>query len=219
MRTSGLHDARLYLVAPFKLSAGPLPDLIPALARAGVGVVQLREKDAEGGDLLEKAELVARACAESGVPFVVNDRVDVAATLRRRGLDAGAHVGQRDLPAPDARALIGADGVLGLSTHSAAEVDDAAELGQTIDYIAVGPVYETPTKPGRPAAGLSLVRYAAERVRLPWFAIGGIDDANLDEVIAAGARRVVVVRAITLADDPTAAAMALSERLADAQAS
>jgi thiamine-phosphate pyrophosphorylase len=214
-----LDRARLYLVAPFSLAAGDLPELVPHLAAAGVDIVQLREKNIEAGELLDKADLVARACESCGIPFIVNDRVDVAAALRDRGLDVGAHVGQDDLPALDARMLLGSDAVIGLSTHAPGEVDGAQTLSSELDYIAVGPVYETPTKPGRPAAGTSLLRYATDRVQGPWFAIGGIDRDNLVDVIAAGARRVVVVRAITLADDPIAAAAELADRLAEAEAS
>lgn len=206
--------ARLYFVAPFSLAAGDLPELVPQLVAAGVGVIQLREKEMEAGEMLDKGDVVARVCEACGVPFVVNDRVDVAGALRRQGLDVGVHVGQDDIPAIEARAQLGDDAIVGLSTHSPAEVARASELKGVVDYIAVGPVYETPTKPGRPAAGLSLVQYAARETVLPWFAIGGIDRTNLDEVKAAGAARVVVVRAIALADDPVHAARELSAHLA-----
>ena len=200
-------DARLYLVAPANLDAGPLVSLVGELASAGVDLIQLREKEMEAGDLLRVGGPLQDACSSAGIPFILNDRPDVALAL---GAD-GVHVGQNDLPVDAVRRVFPA-GIVGLSTHAPAEVDGTVGLAG-LDYIAVGPVHETPTKPGRPAAGLDLVRYAAARVELPWFAIGGIDDSNLDSVIEAGARRVVVVRAVTQAPDPIAAAARLKEVL------
>lgn len=208
--TSSIERARLYLVAPARIAAGSLARLVPELGRAGVDLVQLREKEMEAGPLLRVGEELAGACRAASVPFVVNDRPDIAAIL-----GAGVHVGQDDLPVEHARRFVGAE-MVGLSTHSRAQVDAACDASSRPDYIAVGPVFETPTKPGRPAAGLDLVRYAAARADLPWFAIGGIDASNLTEVLDAGARRVVVVRAITGASDPVAAAARLSSLLADA---
>lgn len=205
---AALWDARLYLVAPAVLHAGPLHEHVPALAAAGVDLVQLREKDAEAGDVMRAGGPLVEACRRANVPVIVNDRADVAVAL---GAD-GVHVGQNDLPVEHAR-RIASGAIVGLSTHTRDEIDLVAAMERPPDYIAVGPVFETPTKPGRPAVGTALVRYAAERVSLPWFAIGGIDGSNLDDVIAAGARRVVVVRAITEASDPAAAARSLSERL------
>lgn len=207
-----MDDALLYLVAPARLAAGDLADLVPELAEAGVDVVQLREKEAEAAAVLHVAEPVLLACRAAGVPLVINDRPDIALAL---GAD-GVHVGQNDLPIEFSRRFFG-KGIVGLSTHTPGEVDHALERSDLIDYFAVGPCYETPTKLGRPAAGLDLVRYAADQhSALPWFAIGGIDAANLDEVIAAGARRIVVVRAITEADDPPTAAAQLKQRLSGA---
>jgi thiamine-phosphate pyrophosphorylase len=200
-------DARLYLVAPATLRAGPLAGLVPDLSPAGVGLIQLREKDMEAGDLLRVGGPVADACRDAGVSFVVNDRPDVALAL-----DAGVHLGQNDVPVAVARRILGG-AIIGVSTHSRGEIDDALAATEPIDYIAVGPVYETPTKPGRPAVGLELVRYAAQHAMLPWFAIGGIDSTNIAGVIDAGARRIVVVRAITEAPDPVAAAAELSAQL------
>jgi thiamine-phosphate pyrophosphorylase len=200
-------DARLYLVAPATLRAGPLAGLVPDLSAAGVGLIQLREKDMEAGDLLRVGGPVADACRDAGVSFVVNDRPDVALAL-----DAGVHLGQNDVPVAVARRILGG-AIIGVSTHSRGEIDDALAAIEPIDYIAVGPVYETPTKPGRPAVGLELVRYAAQHAMLPWFAIGGIDSTNIAGVIDAGARRIVVVRAITEAPDPVAAAAELSAQL------
>jgi thiamine-phosphate pyrophosphorylase len=187
-------------VAGERLAAGALLDLVPDLAAAGVDLFQLREKDREAGDVLEVAGPLLDACRSAEVPFILNDRPDVARVL---GTD-GVHVGQNDLPPAAARDIVGSDAIVGLSTHAEAEVDGA--LQEDIDYFAVGPVHETPTKLGRPAAGLGLVRYAASKApKVPWFAIGGIDMFNVGDVMAAGARRIVVVRAITEAADPVGA--------------
>ena len=204
-------DARLYLVARAQLGAGPLVDLIAGLAGAGVDMIQLREKEMEAGDILRTGAPIADACREAGVPFVLNDRPDLALAL-----GAGVHVGQNDVPVDVVRAIV-PDAIVGLSTHEEGEIDAAIALWDRIDYFAVGPVYETPTKQGRPSVGLRLVRYAASRTDRPWFAIGGIDESTLGDVLDAGARRVVVVRAITEADDPIAAARRL-RRLLDERA-
>jgi thiamine-phosphate pyrophosphorylase len=207
-----MNDARLYLVAPARLAAGSLADLVPELVAAGVDLIQLREKEAEAGDVLRLAGPVLEACRDAGVPLIINDRPDIAIALRADGV----HVGQGDLPIEFTRRLI-EDGIVGLSTHAPGEIDRALSRSDLIDYFAVGPCFMTPTKPGRPAAGLDLVRYAVEQhTKLPWFAIGGINEANLDEVIASGATRVVVVRAITEATDPISAAEILKKRLLDA---
>ena len=147
---------------------------------------------------LEHLEVFADACARHGKLLAVNDRADVA---HAAGADV-LHLGQGDLPVPAARAILGDDVLIGRSTHAEAEAD-AAAVQEGVDYFCTGPCWPTPTKPGRPAPGLDLVRYtAALGTDRPWFAIGGIDLGNLDEVLDAGARRVVVVRAITEADDP-----------------
>lgn len=205
-----LADARLYLVAGAELAAGPLVELVPELAGAGVDVVQLREKEMEAGPMLRAAQGLAMACRSVGVPFFVNDRPDVA----RLAGAAGVHLGQDDLPAPAAR-TVAPGALVGWSTHSEAQIDDVLAWETPPDYIAVGPVFETPTKPGRPAVGVELLRYAAKTVpaELPWFAIGGIDAANLPEVVEAGARRIVVVRAIAAAPDPGEAAARLRDTL------
>ena len=192
-----LDDALLYLVAPARLAAGPLADLVPELADAGVDLVQLREKEMEAGDLLRVGEPVRDACRSAGIPFIVNDRPDVALVL-----DAdGVHVGQNDLPVDVTRTLVG-ERIVGLSTHAPGEVDSAVARSDLLDYIAVGPVNETPTKPGRPGTGPSLVSYAASAIRLPWYVTGGMTPETLEPVLQAGGRRVVVVRAITEAADP-----------------
>jgi thiamine-phosphate pyrophosphorylase len=181
---------------------GDLPDFLDAILGAGTDVVQLRAKDAEGGDLLRWATVFRAAADRHGALFVVNDRPDVAVAA---GAD-GVHVGQNDLPLEVTRRLVGSEVMIGLSTHSEEQLRGAS--GQA-DYVCIGPVHATPTKPGRPAVGLDPVRAAAALERRPWFAIGGIDSGNLSEVVAAGARRVVVVRAVTEAADPGGAVRTL----------
>lgn len=195
-------DARLYLVARAGLTAGDLADLVPELADAGVDAIQLREKELEAGDVLRVAEPILASCRNSGIPFILNDRPDVALALEADGV----HVGQNDLPVRHVRRIL-PRAIVGLSTHAEREVDAAAT--EEVDYFAVGPVFTTPTKPGRPSVGLELIRYATGRARAPWFAIGGIDETNLAEVLSAGAERVVVVRAITESSDPPGAAARL----------
>jgi thiamine-phosphate pyrophosphorylase len=191
-----LRSARLYLVCDRRDDA-----FLHAAIDGGVDVVQLREKEASDEEVLAAAARFRAVCSERGVPFVLNDRPDLAVRC-----DAdGVHVGQDDMPVAQARAIVGPERIVGLSTHTPAQVDAAAG----VDYIAVGPVHATPTKPGRPAAGIELVRHAAAHARVPWFAIGGLDPETLPAVVEAGARRAVVVRAITQAEDPRAAAAAL----------
>jgi thiamine-phosphate pyrophosphorylase len=209
-----LAQARLYLCTDARRPQGDLAEFLDAALRGGVDIVQLREKGLEALAELGYAEVVADAAGRYGALWCVNDRADLA-------LAAGAdvlHLGQDDLPVPVARRILGADPLIGRSTHAESEVDAAAtEPG--VDYFCVGPCWPTPTKPGRPAPGVGLLRYAAsvappaDGVARPWFAIGGIDQSRLDDVLAAGARRVVVVRAITEASDPEAAARALRGRL------
>jgi thiamine-phosphate pyrophosphorylase len=184
---------------------------------AGVDIVQLRQKGLEAGEELRFLETFRRACDTHGALLAVNDRADVAYAA---GGDV-LHLGQDDLPAPVARRLLGPGPVIGLSTHDEAQAAGAAAQ-RAADYFCTGPCWPTPTKPGRPAPGLALVRYAAalpaalataQPTTLPWFAIGGIDESNLDQVLAAGARRIVVVRAITDAPEPGAAAARLATRL------
>jgi thiamine-phosphate pyrophosphorylase len=204
---SSLEEARLYLVSRAFIGRRPLGDAVPELAAAGVDIIQLREKSMEAGELLRLGEPIAEACREAGIPLVVNDRPDVALAL-----DAGVHLGQGDLPVAIARRILGGV-IVGVSTHGPVEIDGAVEAPEPIDYIAVGPVYETPTKPGRPAVGLDLVRYAAASATIPWFAIGGIDATNVGDVVEAGARRVAVVRAVTESPDPPSAAAELRAAL------
>ena len=204
-----LADARLYLC----VGARPdLVELLDAVLPAGVDVVQLREKGIEAREEIELCSLARLAAHRHGKLFAVNDRADVA---RAVGADV-LHLGQNDLPVEAARDVVGEEMLVGLSSHAPAETA-AAATAAGVDYFCAGPVWETPTKPGRPAAGLDLVRYAARHER-PWFAIGGIDLGNLDRVLEAGATRVVVVRAVTEADDPGAAAAEFARRLRAAPA-
>jgi len=195
-----LHGARLYYVCGIER----LGTVEPAL-RGGADIFQLRDKHASDEALLRAAATVRALCDEHDALFVMNDRPDLALAA---GAD-GVHLGQDDMGLDEARAIVGPDLLIGRSTHSPAQIDAAAGA----DYIGVGPVHATPTKLGRPAVGLELVSYAAAHARVPFFAIGGIDAANLPEVVAAGATRAAVVRAISEAADPEAAARALRAAL------
>jgi thiamine-phosphate pyrophosphorylase len=207
-----LADARLYLCTDARREQGDLAEFLDAALAGGVDIVQLRDKGLEARQELAALEVFADAAARHGRLLAVNDRADVAHAAGPQVL----HLGQDDLPVPAARAIVGDEMLIGRSCHAESEVDAAiAEPG--VDYFCTGPVWPTPTKPGRHAPGLGLVEYAArQRTDRPWFAIGGIDLGNLDQVLDAGARRVVVVRAITAADDPGAAAAELARRLRDA---
>jgi thiamine-phosphate pyrophosphorylase len=195
-----LATARLYLVCP-QLDGARLR----AALRGGVDLVQLRIKDADDATILRAAEDVRDACADAGALFLLNDRPDL---VEAAGAD-GVHVGQDDVSIARARELVGPSRIVGVSTHG----PDDLGRSQGADYAGVGPVHATPTKPGRPAVGLDYVRHAAAHARLPWFAIGGIDASSVAEVVRAGATRIAVVRAITQADDPEAAARALRAAL------
>ncbi|TQJ52406.1 thiamine phosphate synthase [Streptomyces sp. NBC_00080] len=209
---TGLADALLYLCTDARTRQGDLPEFLDAVLAGGVDIVQLRDKGIEAAEELEHLEVFADACARHGKLLAVNDRADVAHAAAADVL----HLGQGDLPVPAARAILGEEVLVGRSTHSEAEAG-AAAVQEGVDYFCTGPCWPTPTKPGRPAPGLDLVRHtAALGTDRPWFAIGGIDLGNLDEVLAAGARRVVVVRAITDADDPGAAAAEFAKRLREA---
>ncbi len=204
-----LAEARLYLCTDARRDRGDLEQFLDAVLGAGVDVVQLREKGLEAREEIALAEVFADAARRHGALFSVNDRADVAYAVRPDVL----HLGQDDLPVAVAREILGDGVVIGRSTHARHEVD-AAQREPGVDYFCVGPTWPTPTKPGRPAPGLPLLEYAATgRPARPWFAIGGIDLGNLGAVLAAGATRVVVVRAITEADDPAAATRALVARL------
>ncbi len=211
-RLRRLEAARLYFVCeglPGGRDPGPLLD---AALQGGAGIVQLREKSPRSDDeLIALADPFRRAAAEHRALFMLNDRPDLVAAC---GAD-GVHVGQQDMPVAEARRLAGPKALVGLSTHSQQQVEAArAAAGEARpDQISVGPVWATPTKEGRPGTGLGLIEHAAGEATIPWFAIGGIDTRNVASVVAAGAERIVVVRAIRDAKDPRAAASRLREAL------
>jgi thiamine-phosphate pyrophosphorylase len=197
-----LSSARLYLVCDAR------PDgFLDSALRGGVDLVQLRCKDAGDEEILAAASRFARACRSYDALFILNDRPDLVA---QAGAD-GVHLGQDDMPVPRARELVGHERLVGLSTHSPAQIEAANRAN--VDYIGVGPVYETPTKPGRPAVGIELVSYAACHAQIPFFAIGAVATENIEAVTSAGAERVAVVRALTDATDVEGAAHRLREEL------
>ncbi len=216
-----LAAARLYLCTDARRERGDLAEFADAALSGGVDIVQLRDKGSPGeqrfGPLeargeLAACEILADAARRHGALLAVNDRADIA---RAAGADV-LHLGQDDLPLDVARQIVGPDTLIGRSTHETGEA--ARALMEDVDYFCVGPCWPTPTKPGRPAPGLDLVRAVATmHPDKPWFAIGGIDEQRLPEVIDAGARRVVVVRAITAAADPQAAARRLRSALSAAR--
>ncbi len=212
LRRERLRNARLYFVCDAVPGGNDPEPLLRAALDGGVDIVQLREKEAPTRVIERSAGTFRRLCDTYGVPFVINDDPELAVALNADGV----HIGQEDMPAAEARRIIGPDRLLGLSTHSVEQIDTAhrISLDHRIDHISVGPVWETPTKAGRPAVGLELVSHAARTVTLPFFAIGGIDPGNAAEVLAAGARRICVVRALRDADDPAAAAAALRRAFA-----
>ena len=196
-------DARLYLVCDARPRA-----FLDAALRGGADLIQLRDKSLDDDGLIEAAKTFRAAADEHGALFILNDRPDLVEAC---GAD-GVHVGQDDDTPAAARAAVGPDRIVGRSTHAPFQAD-AADADPDVDYLAVGPVHATPTKPGRPAAGLDYVAYAASTVSKPWFAIGGLDPHTLPQAVEHGARRAVVVRAITDATDPEAAARELSQLL------
>ncbi len=211
-RHARLSEARLYLVCDAHPGGRALPEVLEAALAGGVDVVQLREKHLSDDALTIVAREAGVICAAAGALLIVNDRPAVALAARADGV----HVGQEDMPVAEVRELVGGELLVGLSTHAHAEIDAAGAAGHAAsppDYIGVGPVHATPTKPGRPAVGVELVRYAAAHAPRPFFAIGGIDAGNVEDVLAAGATRIAVVRAIAEAADPEAAARDLRETL------
>ena len=189
-------------------------ELLESALGGRVDIVQLRDRDLADEELIRAAPTFRRAADEHGALFILNDRPDLVHACHADGV----HVGQDDPPVEGARSGAGASAIIGLSTHSPEQLDAACSAAGDArpDYVSAGPVWETPTKPGRAASGLDYVRYAAANCTLPWFAIGGIDPSNAGEVAAAGGERIAVVRAISDADDPAAAARSLREALAKA---
>ncbi|HEX2089032.1 MAG TPA: thiamine phosphate synthase [Actinomycetota bacterium] len=205
-RRERLARARLYVVTDGRQSRGDLSAFLDTVLSAGADIIQLRDKDAEAGDLLRWGETFRKQAAKHDALFFVNDRPDVAAVLEADGV----HVGQNDLPVEASRRFVGREKLLGLSTHDPEQLEAAPP---DADYVCVGPVFETPTKEGRPGTGLDYVRFAVDREDRPWFAIGGINEETLPDVVEAGARRIVVVRAVTEADDPAEAVRRLLKAL------
>jgi thiamine-phosphate pyrophosphorylase len=206
-RRARLAAARLYLVCGASPDGSGLPDLLRGAIAGGVDVVQLREKHLPDDELVSVATATRALCEQLGALSIVNDRPWVAVEA---GAD-GVHVGQDDMPVAEVRELVGPDMLIGLSTHAPAEIE-ATDVA-LVDYIGVGPIHETPTKPGRPAVGLELIRYAAAHAPVPFFAIGGLHAGNLAKTLDAGATRVCVLRAIADAEDPERAARALRDLL------
>lgn len=203
LRRERLQWARLYFVCQARpFDEDPEPLLRSALS-GGVGMIELRDRE-QPDHLIERSASTFRRLADSfGALFIVNDDPHLARSLRADGV----HVGQDDIPPAEAREILGPEAIIGLSTHSREQIEVAHE--EPVDYISVGPIWETPTKQGRAATGLELISTAAEIAALPWFAIGGISPDNVGEVVAAGAERVCVVRAIRDAPDPRASTEAL----------
>ncbi|WP_269937319.1 thiamine phosphate synthase [Arthrobacter sp. HY1533] len=207
--TPPIADARLYLCTDSRAKQGDFADFLRAAYAGGVDIIQLRDKSLEAAAELELLEVLRSVAQEFGKLWAVNDRADIAAL----GGAPVFHVGQKDLPLPAARSLLGPAVSMGLSSHDPAQIS-AAAAHPDADYFCVGPLWATPTKPGRAAVGLGMVEHAASLgTTKPWFAIGGVDLSNVDQVVDAGASRIVVVRAITEAPDPTAAARELLCRL------
>jgi thiamine-phosphate pyrophosphorylase len=203
LRRERLRTARLYFVCE-AMPGGREPEaLLQAALAGGVDIVQLREKELGREEIERSARTFRRLCDTHSALFIVNDDPYLAQTC-----DAdGVHVGQDDMPVEEAREILGPEMIIGLSTHSEDQL--AASAAAAVDYVSVGPIWETPTKAGRPGVGLGLVEHAAGAAPHPFFAIGGIEPGNAGEVVAAGARRLGVVRAIRDADDPAATAEAL----------
>ncbi len=199
---------RLYAITcPDRLKGRDLAALAEAAIRGGADVLQLRNKTASDKEFLAEAKVLRSLTHHMGVPLIVNDRLQLA---RECGAD-GVHLGQDDGTLVQARQLLGENALIGRSTHSAEQALAAEREG--FDYIGVGPVYATPTKPGRAAVGLELVRFASKNIKIPFVAIGGIDENNIYEVLKAGAKCVAVVRSLMGSDNPGEAAQTLIRKM------
>ena len=204
-----LHDRKLYLVTDRTEfpTHDEFLDKIASALKGGVQIVQLREKQSSAKEFIELARRVKQICAQFDAVFIINDRVDIAKTVEADGV----HLGQDDIDIHSARYILGYDAIIGISTHSPDQATDAVKSGA--DYIGVGPVYETPTKPGRTSVGLEYVNWVSKNINIPWFAIGGINLDNVADVIEAGAKRIAVVRSIMNANNPENAAREFLKKL------
>jgi thiamine-phosphate pyrophosphorylase len=207
-RREWLRGARLYLVCEARPNGRDPEELLRPALQAGVDIVQLREKRGDEREIVRAGRVFRRLCDAYDALFIVNDRPELAIACAADGV----HIGQDDADPREVRRMVGQDALIGLSTHTPAQVDTV----DAVDYISVGPVHATPTKPEYPEVGTALVQYAADHAQVPFFAIGGIDAQNLGEVLSAGAVRVAVVRAIRDANDPGAVARAIRARVEDA---
>jgi thiamine-phosphate pyrophosphorylase len=203
LRRQRLRWARLYFVCEARPGGQDPEAMLNAAMAAGAGMIELRDREHPRAVIERSGRTFRRLANTYSALFIVNDDPHLAEELRADGV----HLGQDDMDPVEARGIVGPDAIIGLSTHSREQIEAAA--GKPVDYISVGPIWETPTKEGRPATGLELIRTAAEIARRPWFAIGGIDTDNVGEVVGAGAERICVVRAIRDAPDPRTAASAL----------
>ena len=200
LRRERLGWARLYFVTE-ALPHGREPEpLLRAALSGGVGMIELRDREQPDALIERTAQTFRRLADDYAALFIVNDDPDLARELNADGV----HVGQDDISPAQARKILGQEAIIGLSTHSREQIEAAHE--HPVDYISVGPIWETPTKEGRAATGLELIEAAAEIATLPWFAIGGIDPGNVGQVAGAGASRLCAVRAIRDAEDPRNAA-------------
>jgi thiamine-phosphate pyrophosphorylase len=212
-RHQRLDAARLYFVCEARPGGRNAEPILRAALENGADLIQLRDRSLPDEELVAAGSPFRAAADDHDALFILNDRPDL---VKECGAD-GVHLGQDDTAPAEARRMLPGEALIGLSTHSREQIEAAQEMGdEGPDYISVGPVWETPTKAGRPAAGLELIETAARIARLPWFAIGGIDPDNVGDVVAAGAQRVVVVRAIRDAQDPEAAARSLRQAVAAA---
>jgi thiamine-phosphate pyrophosphorylase len=210
LRRERLRTARLYFVCDAMPGGRDLEALLHAALSGGVDIVQLREKELGHDEIERSAQTFRRLCDTYSALFIVNDDPYLA-----QSCDAdGVHLGQDDMSVEEAREILGPETIIGLSTHSKEQLAASGGMPSAVDYVSVGPVWETPTKAGRPGVGLGLVEHAAANAPHPFFAIGGIDTANAAEIVAAGAHRLGVVRAIRDAEDPAAVAEALRGALA-----